>query len=264
MSAVSAMPFISHLRKALPAIWLGGLLVQGLAGCGLMGTQDDSQALREQARRDEALQQEAAAHQQSTVQARGLCQEAIDPALGLKLSMARQQQTEGRYYAALAGLDTLHSDLPTYRLVRADLLRNLGQYQQADSLYQALESTCLQGQALYGQGLDAAWQGHLSQALTLLASATRVLPTDADLRNDYGFMLLMSGQTDAARAQLMTALELEADHRQAARNLWFLLLQQQDEAGAQALARRFGWQAQDLAQMRRALASFRPVSLATP
>ena len=214
---------------------------------------------QQQSQREDAAAAAQAEEQARASQSRGLCGEEIAPALGLKLAMAQQQQQQGRLYAALAGLNTLDSDSPTYRLVRADLLRRLGQYEQARGLYQQLQSTCLAGRALYGLGLIAAWQGQVADALRQLDQAVKLAPTQADLRNDYGFLLLMSGQDQAARSQLMTALELDGKHTTAARNLWFLLLKEGDQPAADALARRFNWSAAEQGQMLTAIQHFVPL-----
>ncbi|MFP8966832.1 tetratricopeptide repeat protein [Pokkaliibacter sp. CJK22405] len=225
-----------------------------LAGCW-NGQPEQAQGWTPPDRAEIAEQQNPTPKAQSL----GLCGEAIDPALGLKLSIARQQQREGRLYAALAGLNSLKTQIPTYQLVRANLLRKLGQFDEAGTLYEGLASTCLKGQALYGMGLVDAWKGQVSQALSQMNQAIGLLPTDADLRNDYGFLLLMTGQDAAARGQLMTALELDNNHREAARNLWFLLLKQQDDAGARALAQRFDYNAEDRSAMLQAIHRFRPL-----
>ncbi|GGO88732.1 hypothetical protein GCM10011348_44870 [Marinobacterium nitratireducens] len=171
----------------------------------------------------------------------GYCGEPIAAKLGVKLSMVRQQRARGQLYSALATLDGLPADTPTYRLLRADILRDMGRFGEARPLYERLEGSCLSGQAHHGLGRIAAQQQQTAMALRHLRMARERIPTDADVRNDLGFLLLATGRDREARDELTTALELDSRHETAARNLWFLLLKNRDAAAARSLERRFGW-----------------------
>ncbi|MFC6671234.1 tetratricopeptide repeat protein [Marinobacterium aestuariivivens] len=191
-------------------------------------------------------------------QPQGYCGERLDASVGVQLSLVRQQRARGQLFSALASLDALADETPTYRLLRADILREMGRFDDAREQYAALADSCLAGQALHGLGRIDAQEQRPSMALARLRAAVTRIPTDADLRNDLGFLLLAMGQDEPARRELLTALELDSGHGAAARNLWFLLLKNNENDAARLLAGRFGWSAQEEQQYRSAVARFTP------
>lgn len=224
--------------------FLGLILALSLAGCS--GTPEMFSAVSEQ---------------QTVEPSRGLCGEQISAELGVKLSLIRQQQQQGQYYAALASLDALPAKSPTYQLLRADTLRALGRFDEARTQYQGLTGGCLAGRAWHGLGRIHLHKSELGQALARFQQALTQIPMDADLHNDAGFLLLASGQDNVARTHFLTALELNNQHRQAARNLWFLLLKGGEVSAAQSLQQRFDWSDQEQQRFSIAVAHFKPTTL---
>lgn len=146
------------------------------------------------------------------------CAAALDKSQELLKGVANQRMTEGSYHAALAQLDALPLENADVALMRADALRLL-QAPEAAVWYQALLGGCLDGQAEHGLGLLAASRGNYAEAERHLARAEHVLPGEADIRNDHGFVLLNLGQDAAAGFALRTAAELAPDARQPTWNL---------------------------------------------
>ncbi|ETH85373.1 tetratricopeptide repeat protein [Bordetella pertussis STO1-CHOC-0018] len=111
----------------------------------------------------------------------------------LALSLIREAQREGRYFASLAYLDAYRQnfgDSPQVAVMRADALRMTGQIAQSESAYRALTGTDQAAAAWHGLGLLAGGRGDFDQAADYLARATRLRPTDANMLNDLGYALL--------------------------------------------------------------------------
>lgn len=191
----------------------------------------------------------------------GACGQQISAGEGMSLSLIQQQIQKGQYYSALAELAVLPDSSPDSLLMQADSYRKLGKWADAEPLYTRLVDTCLSGKAYHGLGLIAAYQGKVSPAVKLLEKAARVSPVSANIRNDLGFLMLVTGQDSLAYDELRTALELNPDHQTAARNLWFLLLKTHRTAQAETLAQRYRWAEQDQQDMLAAIARFRPLDL---
>ncbi|ETH26476.1 tetratricopeptide repeat protein [Bordetella pertussis CHLA-20] len=129
----------------------------------------------------------------------------------LALSLIREAQREGRYFASLAYLDAYRQnfgDSPQVAVMRADALRMTGQIAQSESAYRALTGTDQAAAAWHGLGLLAGGRGDFDQAADYLARATRLRPTDANMLNDLGYALLRAGDPRGARLPLGQAAEL--------------------------------------------------------
>ncbi|UXI02192.1 hypothetical protein [Photobacterium sp. TY1-4] len=191
----------------------------------------------------------------------GVCGESLSAEQGVKLSLIRQQLRQAQYYSALAELEMLPERSLSTDLLRAYSYRKLGKWSLAAEIYHDLQTTCLAGQAYHGLGLIAAYQDDLDQAMHWLSLAAKASPITADIRNDLGFLLLITGQDALARDELLTALELNPEHQNAAKNLWFVLLKNQQYRMAEQLASRFQWQSGERQEVLNAIAVFRPLSL---
>ncbi|NAW85486.1 tetratricopeptide repeat protein [Photobacterium halotolerans] len=223
--------------------WAGGLLAMTLMACA--GSPEE-----------ETAQQTANKAVQS-----GACGETLIAKDGMKLSMVKQQMDQGQYYLALAALDDLDEDGLSVRIMRADSYRKLGKWDEASALYKGMLNTCLAGSAYHGLGLIASYQGNMQDAMKWMEKAAKAAPVEADVRNDLGFLLLVTGQDQKARDELLTALELNPSHPNAAKNLWFVLLKTNQKQAAATLASRFEWDYADQQEMMDAITAFRPLQL---
>lgn len=145
---------------------------------------------------------------------------------GLHLELIEKLLDSGRPRAALAHLEALEADAaarPDAQLLRAETLRRLGRPEEARALYATLLDTESAALAQRGLGLLAARDGDLAGAVARLRRARELRPTSDRIRNDLGYALILSGELDGAREELVTALELGAGSR-AVRNLLLLLL----------------------------------------
>lgn len=178
----------------------------------------------------------------------------------LALSLIREAQREGRYFASLAYLDAYRQnfgDSPQVAVMRADALRMTGQIAQSESAYRALTGTDQAAAAWHGLGLLAGGRGDFDQAADYLARATRLRPTDANMLNDLGYALLRAGDPRGAHLPLGQAAELAPANAKVLGNLALLLLVEGDYAGARqvmdraALSPRARQRVQELASQTR-------------
>ena len=143
------------------------------------------------------------------------------------LQVVGEMQRKSLWYASLAHLDALEqrwgaSD--TSRLLRADALRQIGQFQSSERLYRDLQTSSQAARAAHGMGLLAATQGQYRDAVVQLEAARKLAPTDALLLNDLGYALLHTAQARDARLPLMQAVQLQPAQRRILSNVAVYLL----------------------------------------
>lgn len=167
-----------------------------------------------------------------------------------RLGLIRQMLTEGKPHAALAYLDAAKIKNEHAELLQADGLRQTGRALQAKAIYEQLVNSCVSGYAYRGLGLIASDTGNQQEALRHLKAASNALPTEHTIRNDYGYVLMQSGEHESALHEFLTAVELVPDYRQAAHNLILLLYQQGDTVKAEAFAKQFGVATDEMQQLK--------------
>ncbi len=166
------------------------------------------------------------------------CASGLNGEQELKLSMAKDHIAAGRLYAGLATLEALPSSSPEVLRQKADISRRIVK-DDAKSLYEDLRRTCLSGYGSHGLGLLAAQRGEYIEAEGWLERAAIQLPTEANIRNDLGLAYIFTGKPDAARFELMTAVELEPSYEKPIINLAALFLLNSDHKSLDGLAERF-------------------------
>lgn len=140
----------------------------------------------------------------------------------LYLSMIRQMQEQGAYFASLAHIDQFrmqYGAAPDIDILRADALRETGQPDAAEQAYRALLGGSEAAAAWHGMGLVAAQRKDYAGAAQALREAVTRAPTQAFYLSDLGFALLRNGDTGAARVPLAQAAELRPDSRKVLSNL---------------------------------------------
>jgi len=179
-----------------------------------------------------------------------LCERADESGAVTRLAMIRKLQEDGRPYAALAHLDGSGVKGAAADLLRADILRRTGQITQARALYQGLLTTCMVGAGHHGLGILAGEEGRLTESLDHLQQARRALPVDARIRNDLGYALMLSGDLEGAKPELLTAQDLDPEDRKAASNLLMLFELLGDETRVAAIVQRYQIEPEELHRLR--------------
>ena len=224
MSAPHLHPSTTRLRKLLGA----ALLMGSLTGCALPPVTP------------------------AGTQAGGACGSELNPTDNTRLAGIEQLLREGKPYAALAQLDALAAQgvrPPQVDLARADALRRIDKPAQAETLYRSLLGGCLQGRAWHGLGLLQAQRGQSTESIASLERARNLQPTDARVRNDLGYALLLAQRHDDARFEFLTVLELAPGDARAARNLVLLTLREGRADKARELAASLGLDAATVARL---------------
>lgn len=157
---------------------------------------------------------------------------ASTPAKQLHTDLVREMIAQGRYYAALAHIEELQKTggpREELLLLHAQVLSKLDRKDQAEQEYKQLLNSAFEGEARHGLGLLYAAKNY-SLGLQYLRQAAGLRPTDPEIRNDYGYALLMGGQYPEARLQLATAYELDSGVDKHRNNYVLALLLFRDEA----------------------------------
>lgn len=188
----------------------------------------------------------------------GPCGERYSAEEGMELSMVQQQLDEERPRSALAYLEALGYRYPEAQLMQADALRQIGQLERSREAYAALLDSCLEADGLRGLARSAFDQQRPMAALARMRQAREASPADARIRNDLGYLLLLSGEYHQAIEEFRTALEIDSSLDSAAGNLVLALLHDGQPQRAEAAARRYqvgdeALQAMHAAVMRAAL-----------
>lgn len=198
-------------------------------------------------------------HNADTTQSRAVECAKLDASAEVQLGLVRQMLEQDRAYAGLAHLAALDAAVqasPQARYLNAELLRHTGRAEEAERHYRDLLGGCLAGYGHHGLGLLSAQQD-MTRAVGELREAARLLPTDARVRNDYGYALLSTQDGAGARREFMTAIELGDYKQRASLNLLLLMLYEGDERGAEIMRRRLELPDAGLEQLRRRAAQLR-------
>lgn len=178
------------------------------------------------------------------------CSANVAPEERVELEMVDTLTARGRAYAALAQLEKAQQKNIEYWLRYGQLQAKTQQLLRARSVFETLVEKCDTGEARHGLGMVMVKQGDLQSGLSELRRAARMLPASADVRNDYGYALLMAGRHDEAMFELITALELENGAGRARQNLAAAYMLSGDSAGLERLQRNYHYTDDELAHAR--------------
>lgn len=133
---------------------------------------------------------------------------------------------QDKLYAAMAHLEERQEafgNTDQLRVLRADILRKMGQSAPAQAIYSQLLKGEYAAQANHGLGLIYA-SNDLTTGTRYLKTAVDSAPTNAQMRNDYGYALMRQEKYDKAYTQLATAYQLDDKNKLNANNFIVLLL----------------------------------------
>lgn len=162
-----------------------------------------------------------------------------------------------RYYAALAQLQRTPQRNPEYWHRYGQLLAQTRDYSDAVDIFGALITKCDSPEAYHGLGVLALKQGNVRSALANLENASKRLPASANVRNDYGYALLLVGDYGNAQRHLRTALELQNGRGPARQNLAVAYILAHDGAGLTDFQARFAFSESELVHARELAAQMR-------
>ncbi|WP_373084138.1 tetratricopeptide repeat protein [Zhongshania sp.] len=177
------------------------------------------------------------------------CGPNLAQAENMKLDLVSQLINEGNYYSALAHLENDSTKSPQALWLRAEAQRKTGLLSEAYSSYRDLSLSCMTAFGHAGMAKILATRGDVSQAHQHMLKARRLAPTNSDIRNDYGFILLAHGDFKAAQREFMTALQLKPGHPVAIRNMVMSLILDGDSRTAMRMASNNGINSAEFKQL---------------
>jgi Flp pilus assembly protein TadD len=164
------------------------------------------------------------------------CNIPISKEESITLDLIAQQITEKQYYSAIAHLEKAPDSSPRVLRLRAEAQRNTGMLDEAYKSYRNLSLSCMAAFGYAGMAKILATRGDIPQAHQQMLKARRLAPSNADIRNDYGFILLAHKNFKAAQREFMTALQLQPSHPVAIRNMVMSLILDGDSRTALRMA----------------------------
>ncbi|MBO6849533.1 MAG: hypothetical protein JJ867_03515 [Marinobacter sp.] len=136
------------------------------------------------------------------------CTTTKQPEHQLQLDAVDSLMARSQPYAALAKLESEGLATEHHWVRRGQLLASTNQISEAADVFWALATRCGSAMGHHGLGLVYLKQKKLDLGLEELEKARKLAPSSSDVRNDYGYALLLSGQHYDAVFELRTAFEL--------------------------------------------------------
>ena len=159
------------------------------------------------------------------------CKVRVAPEERVELEMVDTLMARNQHYAALARLQNAPQQNQEYWGRYGQLLAKVDRLGQSESVFQQLFDKCASSEANHGLGLVSIKKGNLGAAIRYLEAAVNHNPSSSQIRNDYGYALLLRGHYDLAKGHLRTALELNNGNGTARQNLAVAYLLSNDEKG---------------------------------
>lgn len=179
------------------------------------------------------------------------CERDVQPEAQVHLDLVDRLTTADKPYAALAQLQAESLASLRHWLRKGKLLASTGRMVEAETLFRDLVARCDSGEARHGLGMILLKTGRIDEGLVALQRARSQQPALANIRNDYGYGLLLSGAYEHAAFELRTALELADGQGPVRQNLAAAYLLTDDHQGLQLLKTQYGFGVDELAHARR-------------
>lgn len=167
---------------------------------------------------------------------------------------------QNKLYAAMAHLEERQKafgDNDHLRVLRADILRKMGQSDQAEAIYKPLLTSDYAAEASHGLGLIYAPED-MALGTRYLQMAVDKDPTSAQMRNDLGYALMRQGKYHLAYTQLATAYQLDEKNQLNENNFIVLLLVMGQDGRAERVAASGGLSSQTMGRLRRKASKLKP------
>lgn len=162
------------------------------------------------------------------------CSTTLSPEHRVELDAIDAMMASSDNYAALARLEAMPFETQHHWLRWAQLLGKVEQLEYSEEAYLQVAQTCDSSEAYHGLGVVYVKAGKLAEGIQALADAKSRAPASADIRNDFGIVLMQGGFFGQAAFELRTAYELSGRKDGIGRNMvaaYFL------HGGESALAR---------------------------
>ncbi|MDC0661257.1 hypothetical protein [Marinobacter sp. SS21] len=179
------------------------------------------------------------------------CRRQVQPEAQIHLDLVDRLSEGNKPYAALAQLEGKPMDSHGHWVRKGRLLASTQRLSDAQRLFQALVDQCGTGEAYHGLGMVLLKSWRVEDGLRQLRIARAEAPASANIRNDYGYALLMNGEYDHAAYELRTALELADGQGPVRQNLAAAYLLTDNDPGLRMLTERYNFGVDEFAHARR-------------
>lgn len=173
------------------------------------------------------------------------CESEIQPKQQVELDLVDRLMKGHRDHAALAQLESKPLSTEGHWLRYGQLLASTNRLNDAEKVFRVLTQRCDSGRAHHGLGMVLLKENQVDAALTHLKIARERDPADADVRNDYGYVLLLVGRYQDAAFELRTAMELGNGQGPVRENLAVAYLLTHDWAGLQWMTQQYHFTAKE-------------------
>ncbi len=231
---------LQHFSRAAPMSWrrlavttLMGLVLSGCAGTPSSSREDEVEPLDVN------------------------CQAPIQPEEKVHLDLVDRLAESGKPYAALAQLEGQPLTTPDHWVRKGRLLASTQQLRASEQLFRSLAQQCDTAEAHHGLGMVLLKTWRTEAGLAELRIARADSPSSGNIRNDYGYALLLSGEYEHAAYELRTALELMDGKGPVRQNLAAAYLLTNNDQGLKVLTERYGFGVDEIAHAQRLADSIR-------
>lgn len=179
------------------------------------------------------------------------CSTTIQPEAQVHLDLVDRLADADKPYAALAQLESEPLDSQEHWLRKGRLLASTHQLRAAEELFRALANQCDSGEAYHGLGMVLLKTWRTDAGVTQLRVARAEAPASGNIRNDYGYALLLQGEYEQAAYELRTALELLDGDGPVRQNLAAAYILTENEQGLRMLTEHYGFGVDEIAHAQR-------------
>ena len=175
------------------------------------------------------------------------CNEVVQPEQQVQIEMIDSLMSRDRDHATLAKIEDQPLSTVEHWLRYGQLKAATGQLDDAQAIFEVLVDKCGTGESHHGLGMVLLKKDDVLASLDHLKVARERAPASSQVRNDYGYVLMLVGHYKEAAYELRTAMELANGQGPVRQNLAVAFLLTDDEDGLRWMKKEYDFNADELA-----------------
>jgi Flp pilus assembly protein TadD len=184
------------------------------------------------------------------------CAPVVKPEQQVQLDRVDDLMARHRNHAALAQIESKPLATEDHWLRYGQLLASTGRLDRAEQVFRDLVLGCDTGRSHHGLGMVLLKKNDVGDALRHLEIARERTPASPQVRNDYGYVLLVVGRYEDAAYELRTAMELGNGQGPVRQNLGVAYLLTENWAGLQWMTQEYGFSGDERAYAKKLAQQF--------